>query len=38
MVDGQLLVRDFMLTGADAAEIAATARSAAVELADRAGI
>ena len=38
MVDGQLLVRDFMLMGADATEIAATARSAAVELAGRAGI
>ena len=38
MVAGMVLVRDFALQTADAAEIAATAREAAVELATRAGI
>jgi 5-methylthioadenosine/S-adenosylhomocysteine deaminase len=38
MVDGEVLVRDFRLTGADAVEIAAAARSSAAELAGRAGI
>jgi 5-methylthioadenosine/S-adenosylhomocysteine deaminase len=38
MVDGEILVRDFALTGLDATEIAADARHAAAELAVRAGI
>ena len=38
MVDGEILVRDFSLTGIDNAEVAADARHAAAELAGRAGI
>lgn len=38
MVDGEVLMRDFRLTGLDAEEITVTARAAAVELAGRAGI
>jgi 5-methylthioadenosine/S-adenosylhomocysteine deaminase len=38
MVDGEILVRDFELTRFDAAEVTATARAAAAELARRAGI
>ena len=38
MVDGEILVRDFGLTGLDGAEIAADARHAAAELAARAGL
>jgi 5-methylthioadenosine/S-adenosylhomocysteine deaminase len=38
MVDGEILVQDFELTRLDAAEIAATARTAAADLARRAGI
>lgn len=37
MVDGEILVRDFGLTGIDNAEVAADARHAAAELATRAG-
>ena len=37
MVDGEILVRDFSLTGIDNAEVAADARRAAAELAGRAG-
>ena len=38
MVDGEILTRDFALLHADSEEIAATARTAAAELATRAGI
>jgi 5-methylthioadenosine/S-adenosylhomocysteine deaminase len=38
MVDGEILVRDFELTRLDPAEVAARARTAAAELARRAGI
>lgn len=38
MVDGAVLVRDFSLTGADRLDITAAARTAAAELAGRAGI
>jgi 5-methylthioadenosine/S-adenosylhomocysteine deaminase len=38
MIDGDLLVQDFALVRLEAAEIAATARAAVVELAGRAGI
>lgn len=38
MVDGEVLMRDFRLTQADAEEISRTARTAAAELASRAGI
>jgi 5-methylthioadenosine/S-adenosylhomocysteine deaminase len=38
MVDGEILVRDFGLTGLDAIEIASDARHAASELAARAGL
>ena len=38
MVDGEILVRDFGLTGLDGAEIASDARHAAAELAARAGL
>jgi 5-methylthioadenosine/S-adenosylhomocysteine deaminase len=38
MVDGEVLVRDFELTQMDGAEVAAEAKSAAVELANRAGL
>jgi 5-methylthioadenosine/S-adenosylhomocysteine deaminase len=38
MVDGEILVRDFVSTRHDAAEVAADARHAAAELAARAGV
>ena len=38
MVDGEILTRDFALLHVDSEEIAATARTAAAELATRAGI
>jgi 5-methylthioadenosine/S-adenosylhomocysteine deaminase len=38
MVDGEILVRDFALTRADPAEVAAEARTAAAELCRRAGL
>jgi 5-methylthioadenosine/S-adenosylhomocysteine deaminase len=38
MVDGEVLVKDFSLTRFDCAEVVADARSAAVELASRAGL
>lgn len=38
MVDGEILVRDFALTGLDAEEVAGDARHAAAELAARAGL
>ena len=38
LVDGELLVEDFELPRADPAEVAARARTAAVELASRAGL
>ena len=38
MVDGEILVRDFGLTQQDVAEVTAEARTAAAELASRAGI
>jgi 5-methylthioadenosine/S-adenosylhomocysteine deaminase len=37
MVDGEVLVNEFALTGIDAAEVAASARTAAAELEARAG-
>jgi 5-methylthioadenosine/S-adenosylhomocysteine deaminase len=38
LVDGQLLVHDFALTGMDAAEVSSSGTAAAVELARRAGL
>ena len=38
MVDGRLLVRDFELTGMDEVAVAAEGRTAAAELANRAGL
>jgi hypothetical protein len=38
MVDGEILVRDFVPVHLDTAEVAADARHAAAELAARAGV